>query len=30
MNDTRIKAFVDMFFDGKRMVFDGFETLLVA
>ncbi len=28
MNDPRMKAFGDMPFDGKRMVFGGFETLL--
>ena len=30
MNDPRMKAFSDMPFDGKRMVFGGFETLLDA
>lgn len=30
MNDPRMKAFGDMPFDGKRMVFGGFETLLDA
>lgn len=30
MNDLRMKAFSDMPFDGKRMVFGGFETLLDA
>ena len=30
MNDPRMKAFGDMPFDGKRMVFGGFETLLVS
>ena len=28
MNDPRMKAFGDMRFDVKRMVFGGFETLL--
>ena len=28
MNDPRMKAFGDMPFDGKRMVYGGFETLL--
>ena len=28
MNDPRVKAFGDMPFDGKRMVFGGFEMLL--
>ena len=28
MNDPRMKALGDMPFDGKRMVFGGFETLL--
>ena len=28
MNDPRMKAFGDMPFDGKRMVFGGFQTLL--
>ena len=28
MNDPRMKAFGDMPFDGKRMVFGGFEMLL--
>jgi uncharacterized protein YbaA (DUF1428 family) len=28
MNDPRMKALRDMQFDGKRMVFGGFETLL--
>ena len=30
MNDPRMKALGDMPFDGKRMVFGGFETLLDA
>ena len=28
MNDSRMKAMVDMPFDGKRMVYGGFEPLL--
>ena len=28
MNDPRMKALGDMVFDGKRMVYGGFETLL--
>ena len=28
MSDPRMKAFGDMPFDGKRMVFGGFETLM--
>ena len=30
MNDPRMKAFGDMPFDGKRMVYGGFEALLDA
>jgi uncharacterized protein YbaA (DUF1428 family) len=30
MNDPRMKALGDMPFDGKRMVYGGFETLLDA
>ena len=30
MNDPRMKAFADMPFNGKRMVFGGFETPLDA
>ena len=30
MNDPRMKAFGDMPFDGKRMIFGGFDRLLVA
>ena len=30
MNDPRTKALGDMLFDGKRMVYGGFETLLDA
>ena len=30
MNDPRMKAMGDMPFDGKRMVFGGFETLVDA